>query len=72
VVFFTGVKVTYGIFGPREEVTGKWRGVQKDKFLVLGRGVDDDIACVAEVDLFGEDFDKIPPEETRTGGDENG
>jgi hypothetical protein len=62
VVFFTGVKVACGVFGRREEVTRKWRGVQKDRFLVdLGHdGDDEDAVCVAEVELFGDDYDRIP------------
>jgi hypothetical protein len=45
----TGIK--YGVFGPREEVAGKWRGVNKDKFLVFERGEHgEDGACEAEVE----------------------
>ncbi|KAK3991451.1 hypothetical protein QBC44DRAFT_367904 [Cladorrhinum sp. PSN332] len=58
VVFFTGVKVKYGVFGPREEVTGKWRGANKDKFLVFERGENgEDGACEAEVEPFGDNYE---------------
>lgn len=57
VVFFTGVKVTYGMFGPREEVFKKWRGAQRGNFLVLGQS--EDAACVADIELLGEDYDQI-------------
>jgi hypothetical protein len=60
VVFFTGVKIAYGVFGPRKEVEKKWRGVQRDKFVVVGRSDEhEDAACVAEVELIGDDYDKI-------------
>jgi len=57
VVFFTGVKVSYGIFGPREEITKKWRGAQKGKFIVVGQAEDE--ACEAEIELFGDDYSQI-------------
>lgn len=61
VVFFSGVKVTYGVFGPREQAEKQWRGLRSDKFLVQRQGDDgaEGESCVAEVEIFGDDYDEV-------------
>ncbi|KAK4155842.1 hypothetical protein C8A00DRAFT_13152 [Chaetomidium leptoderma] len=60
VVFFSGVKVNYGVFGPRGQAEKRWRGAKSDKFLVHRMlGGDDDESCVAEVEIFGDDYDEV-------------
>ncbi|KAH6972077.1 hypothetical protein BKA56DRAFT_620646 [Ilyonectria sp. MPI-CAGE-AT-0026] len=60
VVFFSGVKVKYGMFGPREEVEKKWRGQPSDKFLVHRLSDEDDgelESSLAEMEVLGDDYD---------------
>ncbi|RYO95985.1 hypothetical protein DL765_011723 [Monosporascus sp. GIB2] len=61
VVFFSGVKVKYGMFGSREEVEKKWRGQRSDKFLVDKLGNDDEEpeTSMAEIELLGDDYDVV-------------
>ncbi|EFY95271.1 hypothetical protein X797_010875 [Metarhizium robertsii] len=58
VIFFTGVKITFGFFGVNEQQERGWRGVKKDScFLVTDSALDE--SCEAEVEIFGDDWQEI-------------
>jgi hypothetical protein len=60
VVFFTGVKMKYGLFGVRERPENEWRG-EKDKFMITG--LEGGQSCEAEAEFFGDDWGDIDDHE---------
>jgi hypothetical protein len=57
VVFFTGAKIEYTLFGTRNKNEDKWRGGKIDEFQV--RGFEDGTEATATVELFGDDWEEI-------------
>ncbi|KAI4689033.1 hypothetical protein J4E81_007750 [Alternaria sp. BMP 2799] len=57
VVFFTGVKIRYTLFGAREREEKKWRGGKEDEFLVPD--LENGECAEAEVERFGDDWEEI-------------
>jgi hypothetical protein len=57
VVFFTGVKIRYNLFGNHEQEEKRWRGEDSKEFSVLG--LEGEQFATAKVDFFGDDYEKI-------------
>ncbi|KAH7071334.1 hypothetical protein BKA63DRAFT_517745 [Paraphoma chrysanthemicola] len=60
VVFFTGVKIKYNLFGNHEQAEKKWRGDNNKEFLVLG--LEGEQFATANVDHFGDSYEQIKSE----------
>ena len=69
VVFFTGVKVKYNVFGTWGQDERKWRGDNEDEFLVPEIG--GDRYAEAEVEYFGDDSGDIDDARTERLEDED-
>jgi hypothetical protein len=56
VVIFTGVKIRFGTFRPRQELEAKWRGEGDD--FVVADPTNEAIEAEAEVEFFGDSFEE--------------
>jgi hypothetical protein len=61
VVFFTGLKIQYNIFGAWEREEKRWRGSKEDEFFVPG--LEGGQCAEAEVERFGDDWREIQRDE---------
>jgi hypothetical protein len=57
VVFFTGVRISYNLFGNHEQEEKKWRGDDNTEFSVMG--LEGEQFATAKVDFFGDDYEDI-------------
>jgi hypothetical protein len=58
VVFFTGMKIIYNLFGAHENPEKKWRGRDNNKEFVV-TGLESGMDADATVEMFGDDWDVI-------------